>query len=95
MALAKDLLRRTGMESISDKRNSSLTTEERFCAMLLRALMVQDAVVVLDRPFTILTNLRDGNFIMNTLQKYDDLIVEVHIFDYSWAESYYGGTDVV
>ena len=93
MALVNDLLSRTGMESISEKRNSSLTTEERFCAMLLRALMVRDAVVVLDRPFTILTDLRDGNFIMNILRKFDDLIVEVHIFDYSWAESYYGGID--
>ena len=83
--LVNDLLCRAGMESISEKRNSSLTTEERFCAMLLRALMVRDAVVVLDRPFSILTDLRDGNFIMDTLQKFDDLIVEVHIFDYSWA----------
>jgi ABC-type uncharacterized transport system ATPase subunit len=94
-ALANDLLRRTGMESILEKKDSSLTTEERFCAMLLRALMVRDAFVVLDRPLTILTNLRDGTFIMNTLQKFDDLIVEVHIFDYSWAESYYGGIDGV
>jgi len=92
-ALAEDLLRRTGMESISGKRNSALTDEERFCAMIFRAAMVRDAVLVLDRPFNILTNMRDGVFIIETLQKIDDLIAEIHIFDYSWAESYYGGAD--
>jgi len=93
MALAEGLLHRLGMDSIAQKRNSSLTTEERFCAMLLRAATVQDAVLVLDRPFTILTNLGDGRFIMETLQKVDDLIAEAHIFDYSWEESRYGGDD--
>ena len=91
--LAVDLLSRAGMESIAEKRNSALTTEERFCAMLLRAAMVRDAILVLDRPFNILTNLRDGGFIMDILQKIDDLIAEVHIFDYSWAESCYRGAD--
>lgn len=92
-ALAENLLRRTGMESISEKRNFALTTEERFCAMLLRAVMVRDAILILDRPFRILTNLRNGGFIMDILQKIDDLIAGVYIFDYSWAESFYGGAD--
>ncbi len=91
--LALELLSRMDMESISEKRNSALTTEERFYAMTLRAAMVRDAVLVLDRPFAILTNLRDGKFIMDTLQRIDDLIAEVHIFDYSWAESCYGGVE--
>ena len=61
-AMTEDLLRRLGMDSIAEKRNPALTTEERFCAMLLRAAMVRDAILVLDRPFSILTNLRDGQF---------------------------------
>jgi ABC-type nitrate/sulfonate/bicarbonate transport system ATPase subunit len=92
-ALALELLSLMDMEAISEKRNSALTTEERFCAMLLRAAMVRDAVLVLDRPFSILTNLRDGIFIMDALHRIDDLIAEVHIFDYSWAESCYGGAE--
>jgi ABC-type nitrate/sulfonate/bicarbonate transport system ATPase subunit len=92
-ALAEDLLRRLGMTSIAEKRNPALTTEERFCAMLLRASMVRDAILVLDRPFSILTNLRDGHFIMETLRKVDDLIAETHIFDYSWEKGCYGGED--
>ncbi len=92
-AFTEDLLRRLGMVSIAEKRNPALTTEERFCAMLLRASMVRDAIVVLDRPFSILTNLRDGRFIMETLRKVDDLIAETHIFDYSWEKGRYGGGD--
>lgn len=92
-ALAEDLLRRLGMMSITEKRNPGLTTEERFCAMLLRAAMVRDAILVLDRPFGILTNLRNGRFIMEILRKVDDLIAEIHIFDYSWEKARYGGED--
>jgi len=92
-ALAEGLLHRLDMDSIAGKRNSALTMEERFCAMILRAVMVQDAVLILDRPFTILTNLGDGRFIMDTLQKVDDLFAEAHIFDYTWEESRYGGED--
>jgi len=92
-AFTEDLLRRLGIVSIAEKRNPALTTEERFCAMLLRASMVRDAILVLDRPFSILTNLRDGRFIMETLRKVDDLIAETHIFDYSWEKGRYGDED--
>ena len=84
------LLLRMGMNPIAEKRNPSLTKEERFYAMLLRAAMVEDAVVVLDKPFGILTNLRDGHFVMHVLGKVDDLIAEAHIFDYSWTKERYG-----
>ena len=91
--LAEDLLQRFGMASIAEKRNPALTTEERFCAMLLRAAMVRDAILVLDRPFSILTDLRDGRFLTDALRKVDDLIAEAHIFDYSWEKERYGETD--
>jgi hypothetical protein len=78
------------MASIAEKRNPSLTPEERFCAMLLRAALVRDAVVVLDRPFRILTNLRDGYFLLDALRKLHDLIAETYIFDYSWEKERYG-----
>lgn len=89
-ALAEDLLHRLGMASIMDKRNPALTTEERFCAMLLRASMVRDAILVLDKPFSILTNQRDGRIVMENLRKLDDLIAETQIFDYSWEKGRYG-----
>ncbi len=91
--LALDLLQRFGMAATAEKRNSSLAAEERFCIMLIRAAMVRDAVVVLDRPFRILPDLQDGRFFTNSLRKVDDLIAEAHIFDYNWEKERYGATN--
>ncbi|MEW6333451.1 MAG: hypothetical protein AB1558_04230 [Thermodesulfobacteriota bacterium] len=91
--LALDLLGRLHVASIAEKRNPSLTSEERFFAMLLRAAMVRNAIVVLDRPFRILTDHRDGRLILDCLRKLDDLIAETYIFDYTWVKVRYGGAD--
>jgi ABC-type sugar transport system ATPase subunit len=88
-----DLLQRFGMAAAAEKRNPSLTAEERFCIMLIRAALVRDAVVVLDRPFRILPDLPDGRFFTDSLRKVDDLIAEAHIFDYNWEKERYGATD--
>jgi ABC-type nitrate/sulfonate/bicarbonate transport system ATPase subunit len=91
--LAENLLRRFSMESIAERRNPALTTEERFCAMLLRAAMVEDAILVLDRPFSILADHRSGRFLTDALRKVDDLIAEIRLFDYSWEKERYGVPD--
>ncbi len=88
------LLGRFGMEQVAERRNAGLTAEERFCTMLLRAAMVANAVLVLDRPFSILTTVRAGHSLADALRKVDDLIAETHIFDYSWETERYGGLDV-
>lgn len=82
-------LERFDMRDASFKRNASLTDEERFCVMLLRAAMVDDAIVVLDKPFQILTNLQDAHFIYDSLNKVGDLYRECHIFDYTWNAQRY------
>jgi len=92
-ALVAGLLKRFDMTGIAEKRNSSLKMEELFCVMLIRAAMVRDAVVVLDRPFRILPDLREGRFFTDAFRKVDDLIAEAHIFDYSWEKERYGATD--
>jgi ABC-type sugar transport system ATPase subunit len=91
--LVLDLLQRFGMAGIAEKRNPSLKMEELFCVMLIRAAMVRDAVVVLDRPFRILPDLLEGRFFTDAFRKVDDLIAEAHIFDYSWEKGRYGATD--
>lgn len=85
-----DLLERFDMAGIADQRTSSLKYDELFCAMLIRAALVRDAVVVLDRPFRILPHGRDGFFLMDSLRKIDDLIAGVHIFDYTREKGRYG-----
>jgi hypothetical protein len=87
------LLGRFGLAGLSEKRRSALKPEELFWVLLIRAAMVRDAVVVLDRPFRILPDRRDGRFFTDALRKMDDLIAEAHIFDYSWEKVRYGTMD--
>ncbi len=92
-SLAEGLLSRLGMAAIAQKRYSALTPEERFGAMLLRAAMVRNAVLVLDRPLSLVPHLRDGRYFIEVIGKLDDLIAEAHVFDYSWHKERYGVAD--
>jgi len=86
-------LRRYGMENTAYKRNPALTNRERFCVMLLRAAMVADAVIVIDKPFTIIPDLKDASFIDEAIKTGDDLFDECHIFDYTWNKERYRMND--
>lgn len=77
-------LQRFDMEHIANKRNSALTHEERFCVMLLRAVMVADAVVVIDRPFQMMPDLQNARFIYDALKIVNDSYRGSYIFDYTW-----------
>lgn len=85
-----DALKRLDMENIAYLRNPSLTNVERFCVLLLRACMVRDALVIIDRPFRILPHLQDADFIFQTLKKIDDFYTTCYIFDYQWMADKYG-----
>jgi ABC-type uncharacterized transport system YnjBCD ATPase subunit len=83
-------LQRLDLAPIANKRNPALTNEERFCVLLLRACMVKDALVIIDRPFKIIPHLKDTDFIFQTLKKIDDFYVTCHIYDYKWMADKYG-----
>jgi ABC-type lipoprotein export system ATPase subunit len=57
--LAVHCLGRIGLEHIAYKRNPSLTLEERFGVMLLRAAMVKDAMILIDKPFELIPHLQE------------------------------------
>ncbi len=88
--LAIDCLRRVGLERIAYKRNPALNSEERFCVMLLRAAMVKEAMIILDRPFKIIPYLKDIHYVSTVLKKIDDLYLSCHIYDLKWMEEKYG-----
>ena len=88
--LVLDALRRLDLEHIAYLRNPSLTSEERFCTMLLRACMVRDALVMIDRPLKIIPHLQDSDFIFKTLTRIDDLYSTCYIYDYQWTAPKYG-----
>jgi ABC-type lipopolysaccharide export system ATPase subunit len=89
-SLAIQYLQRYRMEHIADKRNSALTNKERFIVMLLRAAMVKDSLIVLDRPFTIIPDVQDDRFIYDALQIISDSFKECHTVDYTWYKDRYG-----
>ena len=75
-------LQRYGLEKIAHRKNPELSDDERFCVMVLRAAMVEQAVIAIDRPFKMLHYHNDISFIYETLGKIDDLFVRCDIFDY-------------
>jgi len=87
--LGLQYMKRFGMENMAFKRNPALTHEERFCTMLLRAVMVVDALLVIDRPFQILKDHGTARFIYDALKTVSDSYAECHIFDYSWNAQRY------
>lgn len=85
-----DALKRLDLENIAYLRKPSLTNVERFCVLLLRACMVRDALIIIDRPFKIIPHLQDADFIFQTLKKIDDFYTTCYIFDYQWMADKYG-----
>lgn len=83
-------LQRLGIAHVAYKRNPALTSEERFCAMLLRAAMVKDALIVIDRPFKMISHLENAGLLFQSLSKIEDLFVHCHIFEYRWMKEKYG-----
>lgn len=67
-----------------------LSEEERFCVKVLRAAMVPNAVIVIDRPFKMLHYLKDTTFIYETLGKIEDLFTRCDILDYAQEKNRYG-----
>lgn len=83
-------LDRYGLSAIADRRAPSLKDQELFCVMLLRAAMVAHAVIVIDRPFRIMPDLKDTHYLSHALKLIDDLYEECHILDYVWMKERYG-----
>jgi len=88
--IARKALQCLDLAHIANKRNPSLTDEERFCVFLLRAVMVKNALVIIDRPFKIIPHLKDSAFIFQALKKIDDFYINCHIYDYQWMAEKYG-----
>ena len=81
------------LEMIAHKRIHALTDEQRFRVMLLRAAMVADAVIVIDRPFKLLPALQDSRFIDDSLHIIADLYDNSCVFDYLWFKERYRISD--
>jgi ABC-type nitrate/sulfonate/bicarbonate transport system ATPase subunit len=91
--LAEEYLRRYGLEGISSKRGPALTNEQKFCVMLLRAIMVRDAILIIDQPYKILIYSKVAGYLDDLLKVIDDSFKECYIFDLPWNKDRYRITD--
>jgi len=89
--LTREYLRIFQMEDLAGKRNPVLDENQRFCVMVLRAVMVDNPVLVLDRPFKIMPDLADARFIYDVVGKVEGRYRECLILDYLWNEGRYAG----
>ncbi len=78
-----------GMSQKMQKREPNLTSEERFCAMYLRAISYSKKILLL-RPFLLLSDHKDISFVDKIFDITDDAIDEVVIFDFEWNKQRYG-----
>lgn len=88
-SLALSYLQRFDMERIAYRRNPNLSAEERFCVMLIRAVLVPEAFVVIDRPLKIVPDLQDNHFFHDMMTRVADSWSSCVIFDYPWNRERY------
>jgi len=71
------------------KRDPDLTSEERFIAKLLRAVIRSPSIIIIDRPALLLPDTHYPPFVEATLAALDDKLNECWIVDYTWNEPLY------
>ena len=87
--LVEGYLRRYGLEKMAAKRSSALTDGERLRIMLIRAVMVRDAVLVINQPLKIMPYDTDPEFLAEALKVIDDSFKECYILDLAWNKDRY------
>lgn len=92
--LVLELLNRFQKIEIADLQITALDHMERFLVKMLRAAMVQDALIVIDRPFRLVPDLPDAEKIQDSLDKIEELYQSCQIFDYLWNRDRYRIADV-
>jgi ABC-type histidine transport system ATPase subunit len=83
------LLARLGRTDCAMKRDPALTGEERFVAKLLRAVMLQPPIILIDRPALLLPDIHYPPFLESTLQALAGDFDDCRILDYAWNAPLY------
>ncbi len=88
-AQAWQLLARLGQTDCAYKRDPSLTRVERFVAKLLRAVILQPPIILIERPALLLPDIHYPPFLEATLGALEGQAGEFLILDYVWNASLY------
>jgi ABC-type histidine transport system ATPase subunit len=83
------LLARVGKTDCALKRDPALTCEERFVAKLLRAVVRQPPIILIDRPALLLPDIHYPPFLETTLQALAGDCEDCRILDYAWNAPLY------
>lgn len=81
-----DLVQRTGC---AEKRDPDLDYEERFIAKLLRAVVLEPSLILIDRPAQLLPDSNYPYFLQRTLAALDAHYLQCWILDYAWNAPLY------
>ncbi len=83
------LLARLEQTDCAFKRDPALSCVERFTAKLLRAVMLQPPIILIDRPALLLPDIHYPPFLETTLQALAEDIDDCRILDYAWNAPLY------
>jgi len=86
---AWQLLERIGATDCALARDPALSDEQRFLAKLLRAVMTDPPLLVIDRPGQMLPDTDYPAFLDGTLNALEDHFEHCWIVDYAWNEPLY------
>lgn len=87
--LAWGLLAKLGQTDCALKRDPALTCVERFVAKLLRAVVSQPPIILIDRPALLLPDIHYPPYLRTTLQALADECKDCRILDYAWNAPLY------
>lgn len=88
-AQAWALLARLGQSDCALKRDPALTCVERFVAKLLRAVILQPPIILIDRPALLLPDIHYPPFLEASLQALAGEYEDCRILDYAWNAPLY------
>lgn len=87
--IALKLLTRLDRRECAGKRDPDLDHEERFIAKLLRALVLQPPLILIDRPARQLPDTDYPEFLRRLLAALDSQFSQCWILDYEWNRPLY------
>lgn len=86
---AWSLLLRAGRTDAAFKRDPDLNHEERFVAKLLRAIIGQPTLILIDRPGMLLPDIHYPPYLDTLLERFADTLNDCWILDYRWNAPLY------
>ena len=87
--IASQLLKMLSRQACAQKRDPDLDHEERFIAKLLRALVVDPPLILIDRPAQLLPDSDYPVFLNRTLVALEGRFAKCWILDYVWNKPLY------